>query len=218
MVTTGGRPQRVHGQSVIAEAQHVGGGVLHLRGMEWAEVLRQVGALGGFLGGGLGGLILGRVWDHRREDRFRHVEVKREAAVEFLDALAELRDLLQQRDHNRRQLQKAVDGKMTVEQMKKLRTRFAEEDVDSDSILLRADRAQERIYFLFDDATLRACVDLTESAAARYKDELEADAFGRAFHPLVDAFKIAARKELGLDHDHGAGRWRDRLRPRRQSP
>lgn len=49
--------------------------------MEWVELLV------GLVGGGLGGIIIGRVWDNRREDRFRFIYHKREAAVEYLDAI-----------------------------------------------------------------------------------------------------------------------------------
>lgn len=60
----------------------------HHRDMEWGQVLVAL------VSGGLGGTILGRVWDNRREDRFRHTERKREVAADFVRLILDIHGIL----------------------------------------------------------------------------------------------------------------------------
>lgn len=156
--------------------------------MEWAELLI------GLIGGGLGGTILGRVWDNQREDRFRHVEVKREVATAFHRSCWEHVLLATARANATRALEAGVGAKVPPEAVDE-QVRESLGFPASSALQSHASIKGElmRIELMFGHEVIEAATKLYGLATS---DSQSSNLYFTT--PEVRAFVAAVRKELGV--------------------
>jgi len=159
--------------------------------VEWAQLLV------GLVGGGVGGTILGRVWDNHREDRFRHVEQKRELAAEYLRLTSMLIDARERADSLLERNPELTETE-AIERMLEAYAR-TEEEANLWLLLAKMQLVEKQIQFLFGSDVIQTARTMNQTANAIFIGKYKPEVHAFASSDVVANYVISVRQELGVD-------------------